>query len=55
MSKNLRLRLTESEIEYLISVLSEKEKEAGDDNDICKACEINMIAQKIQSAVKFAN
>ena len=55
MQKKSELRLTENEIEYLISVLSEKEKEAGDNGDICKACEINMIARKIQSAVKFEN
>ena len=55
MQKKLELRLTEKEIELLVSLLNEKAEEVGASGNISKCCDISMIAQKIQSAANFAN
>lgn len=54
MQKRLSVLLTEEEIAFLVSVMMEKSKEAGERGDISRCCDIRTIADKIESAAKFA-
>ena len=52
--KNLNLRMTEEEINFLITTVEAKADEAAENGDISRCCDIRLIAQKIQSAAKLA-